>query len=340
MKLSSKLVTGLLLVAATLSVAAENPPSKAEQNAMKEKQTMKKELKRAEQQLREASRKIAEISAKLSTDKAFKSFDKDFLYYSLPRGPRLGILLETDPAPATDAKGLLITGVSPGGPAQEAGLKAGDIMTSYNGKPLARAEDGSIPYVVLKRYMKGIKEGDKVSVEYLREDKPHKAVIKVRSLGPKDWSFVPKMHMEKFGPAVSSGLKQLAITIEDGLDGWNDVQMVELNPDLGRYFGKQKGVLVVSVPDDSTLGLKAGDIILKIGARGVDNPSQAARILRSYEPGEELAFTLFRNHSTRVLKVKTPKTSKNSKIMKKYRIRSSGPHGGKDEEDFEWHEKD
>ena len=37
-----------------------------------------------------------------------------------------------------------------------------------------------------------------------------------------------------------------------------------LNPDLGSYFGATDGVLVINVPQGSTLGLKGGDVVLNV----------------------------------------------------------------------------
>src|SRR5439155_6359849 len=67
---------------------------------------------------------------------------------------------------------------------------------------------------------------------------------------------------------------------------WGDLELVSLNPDLGEYFGTKEGVLVVKAPADSSLPLKSGDVILKIGDRTPSSPSHAMRILRSYEAGE------------------------------------------------------
>jgi hypothetical protein len=50
-------------------------------------------------------------------------------------------------------------------------------------------------------------------------------------------------------------------------DRFSDLDLVDLNPDLGEYFGSKTGVLVVKAPSDSTIPLKAGDVILKIDGR-------------------------------------------------------------------------
>jgi S1-C subfamily serine protease len=76
------------------------------------------------------------------------------------------------------------------------------------------------------------------------------------------------------------------------------MELVKLNPDLGSYFGANEGVLVISAPADSPLNLKGGDVILKIGDRKPTTPSQALRILRSYEPKETVKVEVLRKRQT------------------------------------------
>ncbi|HUC39849.1 MAG TPA: PDZ domain-containing protein, partial [Gemmatimonadales bacterium] len=75
---------------------------------------------------------------------------------------------------------------------------------------------------------------------------------------------------------------------------WGGIEMVKLNPDLGDYFGTREGVLVVRAPEDSTLALKGGDVIVSIGGRKPSSPEQAMRILRSYDEGESVTMDVLR----------------------------------------------
>ena len=72
--------------------------------------------------------------------------------------------------------------------------------------------------------------------------------------------------------------------------------LVELNADLGTYFGVTSGVLVSEVEDGSTLGLRAGDVILSIGGRTVTTPEQAQRIIASYGNGENVPMRVRRRN--------------------------------------------
>jgi S1-C subfamily serine protease len=53
---------------------------------------------------------------------------------------------------------------------------------------------------------------------------------------------------------------------------------------------------VVSVPKDSDLGLKGGDVVLAVDGRKPASPSHLLRILRSYERGESFKLDILRNH--------------------------------------------
>jgi putative serine protease PepD len=84
--------------------------------------------------------------------------------------------LQTVPLPASQAasagvsEGLLVLAVSPGGPAAQAGLAAGDVITTIDGEP-ATSNIQLETLTITKR------AGDVVSVEYKRDGQSHQANI-------------------------------------------------------------------------------------------------------------------------------------------------------------------
>ena len=72
------------------------------------------------------------------------------------------------------------------------------------------------------------------------------------------------------------------------------VHLEPLNEELGEYFGGDDGVLVTDVVEESTLGLRPGDVILSVGGREVSEPDDVVRILRSYEEDEPVTLTVRR----------------------------------------------
>jgi multidrug efflux pump subunit AcrA (membrane-fusion protein) len=84
------------------------------------------------------------------------------------------------------------------------------------------------------------------------------------------------------------------------------MQLTALTPQLGRYFGTDRGVLVVRAPTHGVLQLQDGDVILSIGGRTPASPSQAIRILTSYDPGEKIRLVIMREHHRRDISVTLP----------------------------------
>jgi S1-C subfamily serine protease len=89
-------------------------------------------------------------------------------------------------------------------------------------------------------------------------------------------------------------------------NAWGDMELVELNDGLGKYFGTDSGVLVVSAPSSDALQLEDGDVIRKIDGREPTSVRHAIRILNSYAPGESLELEIMRDKRSRTLKVEMP----------------------------------
>ena len=81
----------------------------------------------------------------------------------------------------------------------------------------------------------------------------------------------------------------------DGGRAGHGLDLVELNPGLGSYFGTTEGVLVADVEDESSLGLRPGDVVVAVDGRVVDDIDELHRILDSYEADEEIALRIFRD---------------------------------------------
>lgn len=82
-----------------------------------------------------------------------------------------------------------------------------------------------------------------------------------------------------------------------GVTSVEGVEFIDLNPELGEYFGSDSGVLVVEVDEESTLGLMAGDVVLAVGAREADTVGRVLRLIRSYDEDEPIQFRIIRRGS-------------------------------------------
>ena len=232
---------------------------------------------------------------------------------------RIGVVVKTAPDAADDKVGARIEAVTPGGPADKAGLKAGDIITRFKGTALggvaSEDDEDSGPGMKLIALARELEPGDTVQVEYRRGTASSKATIIAEDLGwggnlrvPGDVSVeIPQMgemdHMWEGFPKMQMGPGAFAWTMGDA---WGGIELVNLNADLGEYFGVREGVLVVRASEDSTLPLKGGDVILAIGGRKPTSPMHAMRILRSYETGETVAIDVQRKQKRTTLSWKVP----------------------------------
>jgi len=220
---------------------------------------------------------------------------------------RIGVVVKTDVDAETDKIGAKIEGVTPGGPAAKAGLKVGDIITTFNGTSLAGVkpgeEDESGPGTKLVEFAHQLEPGDTVRIEYRRGGDTKRVTLVAEDLGGAFSFVMPRM--PEIMPYTERELVEPRIGFCFG-DSWCDLDLVTLNPDLGEYFGTKEGVLVLKAPADSGLALKAGDVILSIGGRKPTSPSHAMRILRSYETGESVTIDVLRKQKRTTIAWKVP----------------------------------
>lgn len=87
------------------------------------------------------------------------------------------------------------------------------------------------------------------------------------------------------------------------LGRWADMELVELTPALGAYFGTNEGILIVRAPSDDELELEDGDVILEIDGRAPMGTEHAMRILGSFEPGETLELVIMRSQRRETLEL-------------------------------------
>ncbi|UHM91487.1 serine endoprotease DegP [Rahnella victoriana] len=181
-----------------------------------------------------------------------KNLSKQMIEFGQVKRGELGIMgteLNSELAKAmkVDAqRGAFISQVMPKSAAEKAGIKAGDVILSMNGKPISsfasfRADIGTMPI------------GTKVTLGLLREGKPMNVDVTIEQ--------------STQTPKVESG------NIYTGIEG------AELSNGAA---GDQKGVKVDDVKAGSTaarIGLKKGDVILGVNQQKVANLGELRKIL-------------------------------------------------------------
>ncbi|MDH4106992.1 MAG: PDZ domain-containing protein [Gammaproteobacteria bacterium] len=263
------------------------------------------EMREAERRLEEAASRIAELSSRQLPAMAGS------WSMGMAGRPVLGITIgaSSDEGPV---EGVAILAVSPGGAAVEAGLSAGDVITAINKESLGAANSREANEKLLD-FMAGVKEGDVLDLEYLRDGKSASVQVKPRQLAGQVFAFGgPEGHFRFDLPPHSPpgpglpGKDFNRFVFLSGGGGWGDMEMVSLTKDLGRYFGTDEGMLVVRAPSDAALQLKDGDVLRSIGGRKPQSVSHAIRILGSYQPGETVEIEIMRDKKRQTLTIEMP----------------------------------
>jgi C-terminal processing protease CtpA/Prc len=250
------------------------------------------DLKAARDRLDDAARDVAELTRKLYGDEPH-----DVLRFigGPPRGSMLGINIDSE---GTNGQGVRIVGVSPGGPAAQSGLKAGDVIVAIDGKSLSSASSGEAS-ADLVEHMRATEAGTTVNVDYLRGGKRQAVKVKTTKAEP---AVVRMLRERDVLPALQGAapmFEQFAVppfdVFFDAGHAFRSIELVSVTPKLGQYFGTDKGLLVVRAPKSTQYGLEEGDVLLSIDGRTPDSPGHAFRILRSYQPGEQVKLQVLRN---------------------------------------------
>ena len=288
----------LRMVAFALAAAV---PATAQQE--ESRQQMQERLRQLQQEVRELQRRLNEESRReVRGSVTARAQQRPLIRLSSNRA-MLGVTVRTEKSPRVDSIGAELMAVTPGAPADRAGLRSGDVITVFNSEQLAgrypaAGEYQSEPGLKLVHLARELDDGDTVEVDYRRDRDTGKATIVARRMEPDEWfSFdveppdvridadrVRDMARGFVGPNFAFSFSQR----------WLDMELVSLSADLGEYFGTTEGLLVVRAPDQGSLNLKSGDVIHKIGGRTPTSQASAVRILRSYGDGESVEFEIMR----------------------------------------------
>jgi hypothetical protein len=237
-------------------------------------------LNAARSRLEAAAQQMAALSAQM-----YRPMMQRFGVLAGPPHALIGVQLGRSRSEA----GARVREVSPGGPAQRAGVRAGDLIVAVNGKDVR----GLRPARQVVALLRGVRPGDEVHLRVLRGGKTRDFTVVAQPFGggfvfARQFADMPRLPPLKAladwgGPQIIRGPVA-------------DMELARLTPALGRYFGTDIGVLVVRAPPGGALGLQGGDVILSIGGRKPIDSSHAIRILASYDPGEKITLQVLRLH--------------------------------------------
>ena len=297
------LIAGLLLSVPGLAGAKDSGISAADRQALED------QLHEAQAQLDAAAHRIAKLSSELGRD---RSLHIDDILFPGRGGARLGLIV-TDSHRANEDDGVLVQAVTPGSPADRAGIKVGDVLLAISGHDLKAGKDAR-PVDKLTDYLSSVKvpeKGEKAPTAEIRLRRDGKEQTVTATLD----DFQAHSISVDIERDIRRGLGSLAPPhapmapgmFFDFVQPWGGMQLVSVTPGLGEYFGTKEGLLVIHAPNDNPFKLRDGDVILSIGGRTPQSPTHAMRILRSYAPGESVSLKIMRHRGRQTLKAMLPK---------------------------------
>jgi len=216
----------------------------------------------------------------------------------------LGVdLTDVDPEKAQalklrEVRGAIITLIDHDAPAGQIGLKVNDVVLKLNGQAVEGAEQ-------LRRMLREIPAGRKINIEISREGNIQTLAVELvdrRAMEHDVWNklgkggdvfaqapgmgILPGFHMPFFGSSLNVGA------------------LVEpLTSQMAEYLGVPGGLMVKQVARKSeaaTAGMKAFDVILKVGPETITTLADWDRSLRANE-GKPVQVTVLRDRKQQTL---------------------------------------
>ena len=159
-----------------------------------------------------------------------------------------------------DEAGALVGDVTPGSPADKAGIKPGDIIIEFDGKAIKEMNE-------LPRLVAAVPVGKMAEVKVLREGKIQTFKVQVQELDDKQMAAGP-----------SQGKGSLGLSVQ------------EFTPELARHYRMdyEPGILVTQVQEGSPAdeaGIQEGDLIKEVNRKPVKDLKTYQHLINSIKKG-------------------------------------------------------
>ena len=177
--------------------------------------------------------------------------------------------------------GVVIEKVQAGSPAEKAGLKGGDVITSVNGRPVKTGND-------LVNPIADAPIGSKVKLTYMRDRVQKEATAEV---GDRTRVFPNTAGRMQGEQPAEAGPVEFGLHVE------------ELTPDRGKRVGVegQKGVVVTEVEPASfaeDINFGRGDVITEINRVSINSVADYRKAVSSLKPGDDITFKVLRRQDS------------------------------------------
>jgi serine protease Do len=184
--------------------------------------------------------------------------------------------------------GALVAGVIKGDPAEKAGLKSGDVIVEFDGRPVRSDRD-------LVAIVGNTPVGRSVRVTAVRDGKHVSLEVKIaRRSDDKDEAAGAD---EPEAAEKETGKVRLGVSVQD------------VTKELAERLGLEdtRGALISEVtpggPADRA-GVSRGDVVLEVNRQPVESAGKFAKIVRGAEPGKTLLLLVRGGGGTRFVTVK------------------------------------
>ena len=169
--------------------------------------------------------------------------------------------------------GVTLSDVVKGSPADDAGLKVGDTITSVDSKKISSGDE-------LVNEISGRKPGTKINVGYLRNGKTAQASVTV---GNRSKLFGSQLGLEDdAGESAEPQVSKLGVTVDN------------ITPQVAeRMQIPSKGVIVTDVKPGSfadDVGLQRGLVILEVNKQAVNSVAEFNRVSGQFKSGQDVVF--------------------------------------------------
>ena len=180
------------------------------------------------------------------------------------------------------AEGALVAGVQPDGPAAKAGIEAGDVIRSVNGKSVKNPHE-------LATTIGSAKPGDKVKLEVFHGG-ASRSVTFILAEMPADQKIADAGDSTERRAKVGLALAPLSPEVRGQLDLPKDT----------------RGAMVQQVQAGSPAqeaGIRPGDVIVGVGSQPVTSPEDAVKAIRSASKDPSMALRILRDGKSALIAI-------------------------------------
>jgi serine protease Do len=175
----------------------------------------------------------------------------------------------------------VVSSVNEGGPADKAGLRPGDVVTEYNGKPV-KDSDELVDMVV------HTKPGTTVPLKVYRNKQQRSMSLTVEELNVSEEMGVRGGEEEQTPP-------------EEKLETGLGLELAPVTPELARRLrlpDGEGGAIVMRVERNSAAsraGVAPQDVLLEVNQQPVNSMSDLRRVLQGIQSGDTVFLLVWRN---------------------------------------------